>query len=102
MSRLAATYIEFAADRRLELAQDASGPRQHLYPRLIRAEPPGVQLHGPRLGKQQLIYNPRTWGLANTEPFAPSRACSTGGSRVSVSANTSHIPSRAMSLDVMK
>jgi hypothetical protein len=45
-------------------------------------------------------YNPLTFGLANTEPFAPSRARSSGGSRVSVAANASRIYSRAVSLDV--
>jgi len=46
---------DFAADRRLQVAQNARGPPQHLPPRLIRAEPPGVHLHRPRLGKQQFV-----------------------------------------------
>ena len=86
----AAVGAEIAADRLLQVTQNASGPSQHPYPRLIRAEPPRVHLHRPRLGKQPFVY-PRTSALANTEPFAPSRARSRGGSLVSVSAKTSRI-----------
>ena len=46
---------EFAADRSLQFTQDTGGPPQHLKPRLIRAEPLGVHLHRPRLGKQPLV-----------------------------------------------
>ena len=54
---LSVVGAEFAADRRLQFAQDASGPGRHLDPRLIRAEPPGVQATPATPRQQQVVIH---------------------------------------------